>query len=957
VTILAGILMVASGSRTLGPPATCRWFSVQLASLLCLHLIGAPPAWARGPSADERLLVPGGTARLLQVVGIRAPVEPERAFLLIVRALHPAPSPLNGVGLGPAVQAHLAAAARAKASSDRVPALLPHAVWEHAVFGENIGADDLAARILGDRRAAWLYCGLFSLDDETLAFFVDRPSLVTTIYRRDAGPFAAFSDAIAIHDGRVRLPGSASSADRWEALVGASAADPEAFVTRLLHRDQGRLAWLFDTIGRLDAAHQAFAIGRGRDDLRSLYASFARFDDGWRIPETPFRRLAPLDPSMILHRIAVTPDGQMAPPRERALWQAVLDDRHALPGAAGAAAGTPEVDGNANVTAAWLVERFRAMPTRARRARLDSVLFAQRLFAGGARESVAIDADALLETLSAFPAQQALIATLERMGLTGSLDYQRAVQAARALTAGFDTYQQSLRLATFQGALALVDRLVAVGVLGPGTAHDLCSRLFPLASNDETSYPGAVAGWVESVLLPALPGGPAATSASPEARLIEALAGVPSERTMPIIDWEGHAYRVDIVAAEHARLRHILQKQGGNDLDSALELHHIILRMTSASSSADDVRSSASRLLEIVATLIPPGRSTLFGFDIAGTRDAIVEVTRQIREGRVDPKSAKARQCLATGLTVVLADVLVSHVYAVALGDPEAPLLLVENPARRHDFGLSARPKGGPWLVASVTRVGPASVASGSLLALERALARYWLRATTLASPVARPVLWEHEVQELAESVAAFNPFRLTDRGRDALVGALRRGRDRLADTAGRQGDIDHLAAMAGVEGWRRRLIRHAAAADPAAVAGYFSLGEVLGLGLAGPVAPDLQAWGLSVRVIDGTLDLRLPFRLAWHEMAGRPGQGLLSAQVADLQLRVAELLAELKLPAVLAPGVMSYAMWDLAMSAQMADQDDWLAVLRAAQGLSADRMADHVSALTADGPLVPVAK
>jgi hypothetical protein len=71
----------------------------------------------------------------------------------------------------------------------------------------------------------------------------------------------------------------------------------------------------------------------------------------------------------------------------------------------------------------------------------------------------------------------------------------------------------------------------------------------------------------------------------------------------------------------------------------------------------------------------------------------------------------------------------------------------------------------------------------------------------------------------------------------------------------------------------------------------------------------------------------------------------------------VAEWLAELKLPAVLAPGVMSYAMWDLAMSTQMADQDDWLAVVRTAQGLSADRMADHVSALTADGPLVPVAK
>jgi hypothetical protein len=197
--------------------------------------------------------------------------------------------------------------------------------------------------------------------------------------------------------------------------------------------------------------------------------------------------LSPVDPASILQRIAVTPDGGMAPPRGRAFWQAVFDDRHALPGAAGAAAGAPEEDGGAaDVTAGWLVDRFRAMPTRTRRARLDSVLFAQRLLADGARERVAIDANALLETLSAFPAHLALIATLERMGLMGPLDYQRAVQAARALTAGFDTSQQSLRLATFQGALALVDRLVAVGVLSPGTAHDLCGRLFPLAGSNRS---------------------------------------------------------------------------------------------------------------------------------------------------------------------------------------------------------------------------------------------------------------------------------------------------------------------------------------------------------------------------------------------------------------------------------------------------------------------------------------
>jgi hypothetical protein len=79
----------------------------------------------------------------------------------------------------------------------------------------------------------------------------------------------------------------------------------------------------------------------------------------------------------------------------------------------------------------------------------------------------------------------------------------------------------------------------------------------------------------------------------------------------------------------------------------------------------------------------------------------------------------------------------------------------------------------------------------------------------------------------------------------------------------------------------------------------------------------------------------------------------LLPSHVADLQLRVAEQLAEMKLPAVLAPGVLSYAMWDLAMNAAMADLDDWLPVVRASRSLTADRMADYLSALTAGGPLV----
>jgi hypothetical protein len=923
---------------------------------LCLLAIVTSPAWSGQVSAprQEDLLVPGGTVSLLAAVGVHVPVDRDRALLVAVRALHARQSTTPDEGPIAAVQKHLAVAVQARDASDRVPALLPHTQWEQAVFGEKVGAERLAARILADRKAALLYDGLFALDEETLAFLVGHPSLVSTIYRRDAAVFAAFADAVAVHRGRVDLRSVASWTDRWEAAVGAAASDPEAFFTKLLDRDKGRLAWLFDTISRLDAGRQAFAMGRSVSDLRSLESSFAGFDDGWSVRDSPFTHFLPaLDASMILQRVAVTPDGVLAPPNSRKFWEAVFDNRRRSAGLATVPSAGADAD---RATAPWLIDRFKGTPDSMRRARLDALLFGQRLCAAAAREGVAVDTSSLIETLSAFPEHQTLVVVLERMGFTDARDYAQAIRAATALTARFDPSQQSLRLAMFQGALALVARMREVGTLGASAARELCLSLFPLASSDGSHFPAAVVNWIETALLPASPGGTEAEPAGAEARLIVALAGPPAEQPESAVDWEGGRYRVDLAFGERARLRHILTKLGGTGLDAVLEVGRIMSRIMTPSVSAADAESAGARLLELVPTLVGSGNLTLFGFDRANARDALLARARLLSTGHADRQSVDTRRILAEGLAVALADVLAVRVYAVAIGDPDASLLLGENPARRHDFALGADPPQGPWAVATVGHTGAGSAAAGSLLVLERALGRYWLRRTTLAAPAVRPALWE-QIQGFADSVAALRPLDLTDQSRDALVAVLRRGRERIAQAANRPVEIDGLAAAAGVEGWRRRLLRLAATADPTAVSGYFSLGEVLGLGLGASDATEFDAWGPAMRPLDGSLRSRMPLRLEWHETAGHPGLDLISTRIADLHLRVTELLADLKLPAVLAPGIMEYAMWDLAMNAQMASRDDWLAVLRAAQGVSADRVADYVAALTVSGPLVPTGK
>jgi hypothetical protein len=75
---------------------------------------------------------------------------------------------------------------------------------------------------------------------------------------------------------------------------------------------------------------------------------------------------------------------------------------------------------------------------------------------------------------------------------------------------------------------------------------------------------------------------------------------------------------------------------------------------------------------------------------------------------------------------------------------------------------------------------------------------------------------------------------------------------------------------------------------------------------------------------------------------------------MADLNLRVAVALSELKLPAALAKGVLAAAMQDYVDRVKPLYPDDWLTLVRSAQALSIQKMQDYVATLTANGPLVP---
>jgi hypothetical protein len=81
-----------------------------------------------------------------------------------------------------------------------------------------------------------------------------------------------------------------------------------------------------------------------------------------------------------------------------------------------------------------------------------------------------------------------------------------------------------------------------------------------------------------------------------------------------------------------------------------------------------------------------------------------------------------------------------------------------------------------------------------------------------------------------------------------------------------------------------------------------------------------------------------------------------MASTVADLNLRVAIALGELRLPAAAAKSVLSAAVQDFVDEVRPADFNDWLTLVRTAQAVPRERIEDYVAIATADGPLVPQA-
>ena len=843
---------------------------------------------------------------------------------------------------------------------DTVPVALTAKNWSDTIFQRAVPARGLFAAIMSDRRAALLAHGLAALDDETLTYLGETPAILARIYDHDAAAFAAFGDALRIHNGRVVPPGGADGIRVWEAALDEKVDRPDRFIRELFGTAHGRTAHLYASLAQLDAPRIAFVVGswlpdpNGRVKQFKAVISAQNGRDDWDVSLRPFARPA-ADISLLLTRVRVLASGAPAAPAARLFWRRAFDGAD-LPDNPDRSLRNVEEDGP--IDAGWLADAVVAADATVRNDRLNQLAFGQRAFAAAG----AADLSNALIAVRALLRYQMLMLTLDRMGVRNPAIYAAAAHQADRIMS-LDGRRRYLALAQYQGSVTLVARMVRVHRVTPAAGEALVNSLSAIPFNDDGAFAGAVGRWIERTLAPAMAIGPIAPDADIDVELTRAVAGPAGEETPPRrVEWEGRTYRVDVAAAEERRLTRAREKFRAPPVRAAVDVEHVAAALAKGSLTLADLKPAAAEVRRVAATLTPPDKKNPTpippGVDPAKNPIEILNRAAQdlakITQAKDVKRAARVAEHLVPVADELLANALMSWAYALDIGVPEGTILNGGDVGRRHDFGfaeaVTETRQRRPWAEpAQVMSTGTPWHISGSLLGLDVAMASLALRRIDTGELPAPPTLSGPDRGTFMKTVALMNVYDLTDASRDSIVAAIRGGRKRVAALGA---DWQDATARVRMDGWRRRAVQWALERDAALVPSLFSLRELVELGEP-PQALALDAWGAASDASDACLCTQAPLGLATL-LVGRPQFGLVATQVVDVNLHIAEVLSDAGLPAALARGVLAAAMQDYIDQVRPIHVNDWLTLVRTAQAIPRERIEDYVAALTADGSLAP---
>lgn len=917
---------------------------VMLAAASPLHAQVATPQPHSAPETYGwgTITVPGTPSALLNAARL-AGTSP-RSYVLsdVARAMYESMETADRI---PPVLQYLqrAGAAAAPNGGFEVPLPLGPAIWTERIFDGRAKESTLATAILSDPRAALLYLGLLYADRSVLQFLDANPAVVERLYRDAAPAFAVYSSSLRLRDGAVVVPGGATAAELWRRLVGSEPSVPARFIPSLLTRDEGRIAAFFDMWVSLDEQHAAFVLASGAN----LYEFLKIYPAVQWMPTLRPRSTLSLNPGSFLSQVLLSPDGAIVGASTRGFWEAVLgvNERDTRGLQATSAAGVP-------LDAAWIVQRILVGPedTRDARNRFDAFLFAQRVFPILTPDSVG-DAVTALRGFARFPM---LLLTLERIGIVDPHLYAASVRRASTLNGG-DAVRASTAQALFQGALALVERLRASRALSAKDAADVIAALVAVEPTGGR-YSGRLVDWMDRQLLPRVSDdAPLSTEGAADRALIAALAGVSRTAAQPpVVQWEGFRYVVDVADAQRRRMINVWERQKPLTVANVEEVAAIVGVLQRPGMDAAALAAARDRLAKLAAAISRPRPGTLNATAERGLRDAAADLA-----GVRLPQDAGDITGIATRLQAVvdyvMGSMLQSLAYTPHILDPDLPLLLDGDISVRHDYffmppAANVRQEAA-WTMPVVTMaVGIPWHVSGSLLGLDIALGHLALRKTSDGLPPA-PASWSIADRDaLAAAHAVFAPFSVDAGSMQVIAEAVRAGRARETQLPSLPAGSD----VAGIPDARIAAVAWSAEHDPAAVPGFIGMSDLLLLGLNGSHTAALSSWGSPAWPLDGSLRLRAMPPRSWESLRWRPPAGAFAAHFPDISLRVAELLAELNLPAAIAVAILPQITRDVIDGAAPVHPNDWGSVVRFVRALRLDQIEDYVAAEAAGGALVP---
>jgi len=936
-------------SRVLGPTSfeqyvlafeQARAQQVQWPSGVVLPAADAPPADRRRVEVTLQAL---GLVLRRRGDQYQAERDPSAGAVERVMALEAVGVDIEDVAL----KLNSGRAATLSLSQSRLPLPLPD-YWTKHVFKQGVPP---ILSLTRNRSQSLLYVGLLAQDEATLAFLQQRPELVRRLGDEVGSVFASFGRSLRIRNNVVEVPGGEGAIDVWRELVGQPPNDPERFLLTLLGRDDGRLAYFYDTVAHLSPAQQRLVLGStvdGKDRLayvRGMARHFASTESQWKIDRLPFHRPA-FDAAVALTFVEVLPDGLVGP-----RWLPAVLERVA----AGEAWPTSaeRVFGNLpdrSPDGLWMLDWLFEKPIQAQE-RFALLRFAQRRFGTATRDAVPDVGIALLAARD----MPALPKALERMSVTDAAVYRSVAVAAYNLTQSGGADEVIPVLARWQAALGLLEQAQRRRRLSDTDIRSLLESLVTVTPTDRRDAPGAAAAWIIEQLLPALvPDGPVDDL---DRRALRALTSTPAREPVRF-NWEGLQYVVDAAETTFRSVIALRQTQHLQPTLTDLVKLHALRRRLERVAAVDDVGQAAMALKDLDQVFARLGTQG----DAAARRvDDLREEARRldrIRDVRDLTRVSRLVEILRDVLDLETDLTVPPVVYALAVAPTREPAAVYQEAWRAHSLHRPSTQTFGSWIrtawqSAEVdARPGGGLMLRGALLSIDVVLADARLMRATQIRPMSRRLLLNQERDMLLRYLAYVQADTFPDDAAfEALVLGQRQAKSWNTEIPAMR-ELQDTLRSAKVGDWRAALLAWAAHHADLQLSDWLTPLEVLQLQ---PATPMPVWWHGPAPSFDGCHCLRR-LDVAPDELRGRES-GVLIAVLPNLPLRLAEHLRDLDLPPALLPTLLPVAIQDWIDQANQSGPADWESSAGWLRRLSRERVEEYLLALVSTGVIAPPAR